>query len=287
MTEAAEIKDLPAFLELFIRLEDDRYFQIFEQAWGHRHSEDSALSTPLSACVGLLSQKKDSRIIPYLKEYINESSAVVYSGLKSICVSRLLNSFFSPASTEISTDLLTDVEFQRWLAIIKDPEEHPRVRAAFGGLLDNPLVSEDKHEELVETYFDMISPPHDWNLRSKACWNLGKARDRRVLPFVYEMLTSGGAPSWVPLNCLSALYELEAVGKKTKEAQIKAGARKAVDVLETMLLLYPRPDPEVKIISMDLYRVYPPLMVLISLRNYVGKDFGYDIAAWKEWLNLD
>lgn len=287
MIKTAKVKDLPAILELFIHINDDRYFQIFEQAWSYRHSENLAFSRPLSTCVGLISQKKDSRIIPYLKEYINESSAVIYSGLKSICVSRLLNSFYSPASKDISADFLTDDEFKRWMAIIRDPEEHPRVRASFAGLLDNPFLSEDKHKALVEAYLELTRDPKDWNLRSKACWNLGKAGERRVLPLVYELLMADDAPSWVPLNCLSAIYELEAAGKNTKEAQVKAGAHKAVEVLETMLTLHPKPDPEVKIINMDLYQVYPPLMVLISLGNHTDQDFGYDIAAWKEWLKVE
>jgi hypothetical protein len=287
MIETANVKDLPTFLELFIHLKDDRYFQIFKQAWSHLHSKDLAFATPLSSCVGLISQKKDSRIIPYLKEYINEGSSVIYTGLKSICVSRLLNSFYLPLSKEVSTHFITDEEFKRWMAIIKDPEEHPRVRAAFVGLLNDPFLSEDRHRALVEAYFEMTRAPHHWNLRSKACWHLAKAGERRVLPLVYELLVSNGTPSWVPLNCLSAIYELEAEGKKTKEAQVKAGARKAVEVLETMLTIYPKPDPQVNVISMNLYHVYPPLMVLISLRNHTGQDFGYYIAAWKKWLKME
>jgi len=303
MRESADLKTLCFLTELFLQLEDERYFQLFERAWSHRYSEDSQDEAHLASLVRLLAyHKKESpseggisptrnkRIIPYLLDYALEDPVINRTGLKAICIYSLLKPL-----GEFSREFLTDQVFERILARIQDPEEHPRARAAFAELLDNPHLTKEQHETLREVYLGLARAPHDWNLRAKACWNLGKAGERRAIPVIYELMMAEEAPMWRISNGLFGLYGIEAKsGDDTELGKIKAGARRAVEFLETVLALYKTPEPEVKITHLGhhnspyelavVYRVYPPLLVLQSLRDYTGQDFGYDIAAWKKWL---
>jgi uncharacterized protein (DUF2164 family) len=290
LSRSAPLKDLPSLLEVLLLLGDNRSFAVFERAWSYRHSVVSDQSPYLSSCVNLFSKEKDKRLVPMLIEYIKERPEVTDPGLKVTCVYSLLGANLASHLKETTPDFFPGGGFEQWTRIIQNPEEHPRVRAAFADLLTHPCLSNGQRSVLADIYLNLTRAPYDWNLRSKACWRLGQAGDRRILPVIGEMMMSDEVPSWVPLNCLSALYALEAQGKAGLDKEVKPGARHAIQFLETLLFFNPNPPSEVKILQENnfgwavLYQVYPPLMTLQSLRDYTGQDFGYDVGAWEEWL---
>ncbi len=287
--ETVELKHFPMIVDLLIRLEDERYFQVFEEAWSHRF-DDLEAGPILSSCAALLLRKKEDRLLPYMIDHLNAPSEALHTGLKVTCIYGVLNPYYEKLLIDPSSEIDLDAVVERWLASVRDPEEHPRVRASFAGLLPSRILSENKRDQLTEIYLSLIQEPQDWNIRSKACWNLGKAGERRIIPVIYEIMLSDDAPTWVYLNCLSGLFILESKLHEEKDAGVKKAALKGVELLDSLLTLYPEPSPETKIIQVNnyyswsvMYHVYPPLMVLVSLRQYTGQDFGYDIGAWKKW----
>jgi hypothetical protein len=290
LSRSAPLKDLPSLLEVLLVLGDDHSFEVFERAWSCRHHTAPDQPPYLSSCVSLFSKEKDKRLVPMLIEYIKEDPEVTDPGLKATCVYSLLGANLASLLKETAPDFFSGKGVEKWTRIIQNPEEHPRVRAAFADLLIHPGLSNDQRSLLSDIYLKLTRAPNDWNLRSKACCRLGQAGDRRILPVIDEMMMSDGVPSWVPLNCLSALYALEARGKGGSDKELKPGARQAVQFLETLLFFNPTPSPEVKILQENnfgwavLYQVYPPLMTLQSLRDFTGQDFGYDVGRWEEWL---
>jgi hypothetical protein len=103
------------------------------------------------------------------------------------------------------------------------------------------------------------------------------------------------APMWKVSNGLFGLFNLKAKPGDKDQERVKAGARSAVEFLEFVLVLYREPDAEVKITHMGdhnypgeiavVYGMHLPGLVLQALRDVTGQDFGYDIAAWKQWLD--
>lgn len=290
--ESVELKQFPTILDVLIRLDDERYVQVFQEAWEHRHSDDPDIGGILSSCVSILAREKKKRFLPYLIEHLNAGSDIIHTGLKVTCIYRILNPFYEQLLMDSSSDIPLEQMIEHWMASVQDPEEHPRVRASFTGLLPSRILTETQRNRLTEIYLDLIREPHDWNIRSKACWNLGKLGERRIIPVLYEIVLSNDAPTWVYLNVLSAVYLLESRLHEDKDVGVRKAALKAVELLETLLTVNPEPDPGVKIIQANnyyswsvQYHVHPPLMVLLSLREYTGQDFGYDIKAWKKWCN--
>ncbi len=229
----------------------------------------------------------EKRIIPSLIEYVSEGSHVENNGLKDLLLYILLRSNYGAFLKEFITEEL----FNTWINNIKDPDEHPRVRAAWACLLNNPSLTTEQKKRVEEIYLHMTRPPLDWNLRSKSCWHLGLAGERRVLPMLYELALSRDAPYWIFHNASTGLYYLEAHTSDPASWNIKAGALKLVNLLEILLIFYPKPISDVKIIQPNnfftwgiQYWSYPPFFVLERLRSFTGKDFDYDIFRWRKWL---
>jgi HEAT repeat protein len=287
--DSLELKHFPMLLDLLIRLGDGRCFQVFEEAWEHR-SDDLDSGLILSECAGILAREREKRLLPYLIEHLNAGPDIIHTGLKVTCIYRILSPFYEQLLLDSAFGIRLDAVIERWQAVIQDPEEHPRVRASFAELLRSRVLTEAQRNQLKEVYLKLIREPQDWNIRSKACWNMAKVGERRIIPVLYNMMLSNDAPTWVYLNCLSAVYLLESRLYEDKDIGKKKAALKAVELLETLIALNPKPDPAAKIIQVNnyyswsvQYHVSPPLMVLLSLRQYTGQDFGYDIDAWKKW----
>jgi len=281
-----DLKKLCQLLDLCLRLEDKRSLQIFDRIWSQRRSEAPGAAFSIAQAVRLLAERKDKTIIPQLVEYVSQGSNMPNIGLKDLCIYIIRSHYF-----EFTKEFLTDEIFNKWLADIKDPEEHPRVRAAFATLLINPHLRPEQKKAVTDIFLGLTRPPHDWNLRSKSCWFLGLAGERRVLPMLYELALSRDAPYWVYNNIATGLYYLEARKANPAAIDVKAGARALVDLLETLLFIYEKPESDLKVIHVNnyfawgvQYWAYPPFFVWERLKAYTEKDFGYDIARWKTWL---
>lgn len=303
LRKTANLKTLCFFTEFFLHLDDARYFDLFEQVWSHRYSEDPDDEAHLSRIVRVLANDKktrpgtdgklvgrNNRVVPHLLGYAVEVPKTTHSGLKAICIYNLLG-----ALGEYTHEFLTDQIFERVMERVRDPDEHPRARAAFAELLAKPSLSMAQQATLREVYIELSRPPYHFNLRAKACWNLGKAREPRVVPAIYALMLEEEAPMWKVSNGLYGLFNLEAKPSEKDLRKVKAGARSAVEFLEFLLVLYEKPEAEVKITHLGddvypgeiavVYRMHPPALALQSLRDLTGQDFGYDIDAWKRWLN--
>ena len=110
----------------------------------------------------------------------------------------------------------------------------------------------------------------------------------------YRLLMEDNSAPFIYHNALVALGLLDS-NKENWIGSIPKGkeaARKVVEFLETALLFYPEPKKELEVSPPNnfynwgiMYSPYPPLSVLQVLWDITDQDFGYDLEAWRNWLN--
>lgn len=291
ITPTLDLRSLCGIVGLFARIGDNRYVALFEKAWEQRFAPTPGPEWTLGDLVKFFAARKDRTILPYVIAHVSSGSGVRHTHLKDVCVYNLTLRGWH----ELAGEFLTDDLFRRWMAIIQDPEEHPRFRAGFAPLLHNAAVAAEKRRELAEIFLKLARPPHDSNLRSKSIWALGLAGDRRVLPSLYEVAMDPDNHHFVWHNVFAALSSLHGAtgepGEKASPEAVKASARAMIDVLEAMLKAWPRP-PDIEFIHVNnyfnwavQYRIYPPRRAVERLELITKQNLGLDVAAWRRWLD--
>lgn len=297
-----DVRSLCSMMDLFARLEDQRYVALFEEAWTELPDEELANCISSTSSGGCISSRRDEDLrqclstllranlrlaLPHVVEYATEQHEAIYTGLKGYAVANLVN----PPLGDLVDEWLTDEVFERILAIVRDPEQHPRVRANWAFFLKNPHLGPERRKALQDAFLWVARPPHGWNVQSKALWYLGATGDGRALPLVHLMLMSEEAPMWVHHNGLRAIFELETGGNPSDLTAFRSAVHDLIDVLGTLVALNPESGFRIGIVQESnsyaavQYRRYPPFLFLQQLRDLTGQDFGYDIERWREWVD--
>ncbi len=264
-------------MQVFLRLDDDRYFDLFERAWEHRSSPSPREQEALSGCLATLGYGlREPRLVELLRPYVAEARTHPHTLVRDTAASVLVG-----ALAGRHEDFVDDEVFASWLAILEDPEVHPRIRARITMLIQTRNLSEERAERVRSASMRILAEPNDTNLREKILTRLTYMGDRGALPDAYGMLVGEDQIWWAYSNMI---FELPGAAWKVESDEL-------IDILEGMQRRYGPPTGEVRLIPVNnyfrwavQYQIYPPRRIADELKRRTGEDFGYDVEAWRRWL---
>lgn len=169
------------------------------------------------------------------------------------------------------------------MAILADPDVHPRLRARLTMMLGSPALSEEQDDQLRRLLMKLTDSRNDTNLRDKTVSRLLYEGDLRALPAAYGLLTDRDQIHWAFSNVISSPDGADWI-METAEL---------IEILDGMIQLYGPPDADrVEIVPSNnyfnwavQYQVYPPRHLVDELYNRTKQDFGYDAEKWRQWLS--